>query len=267
MSDPTQPVVNEPVVDAAPDNTPEPTIDDRAREMGWRPLEEYEGDPEKWVSAQSFVDRKPLFDKIDSQNKRVKALEKSLQDHNATLKELAEHHKKVAETSYKKAMADLKAERRAAVRAGDHELVEAIEDQIDNLKPEEVPEIKTPEPQPYTQEINEWMSENSWYNSNKEMQHVADGFGKAAQARGLSTPEILAEMKTRIKEAYPDFFRNPNKDKAPPSKTKDHTATAHKAAAYRPSAQQQRFAKTFVEQGVFKTVDDYYKQLREIGEL
>jgi len=258
---------NQVTTEVQTDQAQQPTIEDTAREMGWRPLDEYEGDPDKWVSAQSFVDRKPLFDKIDSMNKRQKALEKSLQENSLTLKELAEHHKKVAETSYKKALADLKAERRAAVRNGDHELVEQIEDQIDNLKQEEVPEIRTPDPQPYSAEVKEWMDENPWYNSNKELQHVADGFGRAAQARGLSIPEVLAEMKARVRELYPDTFRNPNKDKAPPSKTKDHTATAHKAAAYRPTALQQKFAKTFVDSGVFKSADEYYKQLRELGEL
>lgn len=252
----------------APESPPQqPTVEDAAREMGWRPLDEYDGDPDKWVNAQSFVDRKPLFDKIDSQNKRVKALEKSLQDQNAALRELTLHHKKVAETSYKKALADLKAERRAAVRSGDHDLADQIDEQIDNLKPEEVPEITVPEPQPYTPEIQEWMTENSWYQSNKEMQAIADGFGRAAMTRGLSTPEVLAEITRKMKDLYPEITRNPNKDKAPPSKTKDHTATAHKASAFRPSPVQQKFARTFVEQGVFKTVEEYYKQLRELGEL
>lgn len=243
-----------------------PTVEEAAREMGWRPLEEYEGDPDKWVSAQSFVDRKPLFDKIDSQSKRVKALEKSLNDQSAAIRELTEHNKKVAEAAYKKAVADLKAERRAAIRSGDHDLADQLDEQIDNLKPE-IPEIKAPEVQPYTAEIKEWMAENPWYEANKELQHIADGFGRAAMSRGLSTPEILVEITRKMKEINPELTRNPNKDKAPPSKAKDHTATAHKASAYRPSPMQVKIAKTFVDQGVFKTVEEYYKQLRDVGEL
>ena len=33
------------------------TYEDQAREQGWRPREEYQGDPNKWRPAKEFVDR------------------------------------------------------------------------------------------------------------------------------------------------------------------------------------------------------------------
>src|SRR5512138_1524244 len=50
-----------------------------AREKGWRPKEEYEGDHEAWVDAEEFIKRQPLFDKIKSQSKKLKELEKTIE--------------------------------------------------------------------------------------------------------------------------------------------------------------------------------------------
>ena len=47
-----------------------------AREMGWRPEEEYEGPEGNWVNADEFVARAPLYDGLSKQKKRIKRLEK-----------------------------------------------------------------------------------------------------------------------------------------------------------------------------------------------
>jgi len=67
--------------------------EDQAREQGWRPKEEYEGDPEKWRPAKEFVERGELFGKIDHMGKELKETRKAL-------KMLQEHHSKVKETEY-----------------------------------------------------------------------------------------------------------------------------------------------------------------------
>ena len=68
---------------AAPDESGEGTgsydYEGAAREKGWRPKEEYEGDAEGWVGAEEFVKRQPLFDKIKVQSKRLKELEKTVE--------------------------------------------------------------------------------------------------------------------------------------------------------------------------------------------
>ena len=38
--------------------------EEAARKEGWRPKEEFEGDPEKWRPAKEFVERGELFGKI-----------------------------------------------------------------------------------------------------------------------------------------------------------------------------------------------------------
>ena len=67
----------------------------QAREQGWKPKEEYEGDPEKWRPAKEFVERGELFGKIDTMGKELKETRKAL-------KMLQEHHSKVKETEFKR---------------------------------------------------------------------------------------------------------------------------------------------------------------------
>src|SRR5574343_943735 len=95
-------VPNTPVVET-PESTPQvDPIEIEAREQGWKPKEEYEGDPAKWRPAKEFVERGELFGKIDHMGKELKETRKAL-------KMLQDHHTKVRETEYNRALTELKA--------------------------------------------------------------------------------------------------------------------------------------------------------------
>ena len=97
------PGTNENNTDSTGDNNQETSsIEDRAREQGWKPKEEYEGDPSKWVSAETFVAKGELID-------RIEALGKKLKDSEKTINLLKEHHARVKESEFKNAVAFLKA--------------------------------------------------------------------------------------------------------------------------------------------------------------
>ena len=59
---------NEPQAHIEPQEPQEPIASDpyelEAREQGWKPQDEYEGDPNKWRPAKEFVERGELFGKI-----------------------------------------------------------------------------------------------------------------------------------------------------------------------------------------------------------
>ena len=96
---------NQPVVDIEQQTEQEQTNQESkqsyyevtAREQGWVPKEEYQGDPEKWRGAKEFVERGELFGKIDSMGKELKETRKAL-------KMLQEHHSHVQEAEYKRAV-------------------------------------------------------------------------------------------------------------------------------------------------------------------
>lgn len=243
------------------------TIEDKAREMGWKPQDEYEGDEEKWVSADIFVARKPLFDKIEQEKRSRISMERQLAETNKALKELGEHNKKIAEVAYQRAVKELRSAKREALQEGEHVLAEEIQERIDDLKPEVVPEV--PVYNPNKVKLDAWVAENKWYADNIEMRNVADGIANTAIAQGKQIDEVLELINTKMRKMYAEEFgvstRNPNKDDAPNVESRNGNS-GKKPSKFRPTDEQRRFAKAFVASGAGITEEQYYKQLEELGE-
>lgn len=189
-----------------------PSIEDRAREQGWRPKEEFEGDPSKWVSAETFVAKGELIERIESLGKKLKDADK-------TIKMLTEHHSKVKESEFKRAVEFLKSQKKVAFENGDVDKIIEIDEKIAEVKEtqkaqkqQEQVNNETPEVHP---DFTSWVSENKWYNKNSEMRADADAFGEAyARNNPNKTPaEVLEYVSTKIKKAYPEEFSNPNRNR------------------------------------------------------
>jgi len=242
------------------------TVEDKAREMGWKPQDEYEGDEEKWVNADIFVARKPLFDKIEQEKRSRISMERQLAETNKALKELGEHNKKVAEVAYKRAKAELLAAKKDALREGEHVMAEEIQERIDELKPEDVPEV--PVYNPNKVKLDAWVAENKWYAENVEMRNVADGIAITAIAQGKGIDEIFELIGTKMRKMYAEEFgvTEKSKEKDAPHVESRTAAGGKKASRFHPTEEQAKFARAFVQQGVFKSVDEYYKQLAELGD-
>jgi hypothetical protein len=202
--------------DVVVDNTPAPEVSPvelRAREQGWVPKEEWDGDPEAWRPAKEFVDRGELFKKIDTQSRELKQMKQALQ-------ELYQHNSKIAEVEYKRALADLKAQKKVALEEGDADAVVDIDERIDLVRDAQrnaetaakVPVVDT------TAELNpvfvQWRDRNNWYDNNRAMRVFADDVGRQAAARGLPPQEVLAAVEREVRKEFPDKFTNPNRAKA-----------------------------------------------------
>jgi len=186
-------------------------IEQEAVSQGWKPKEQFDADPanegKKWRSAELFLELTPLFSKIDDLHKQNKNLEKGI-------KTLSDHNKKIEVLAFQRALEKLNKERKEAIANGDLEKVEEIRDRIDELKnTPATPEVQTSVEVP--QEFTDWQSRNRWYTSDQEMRTFADGYGTSLARGGMRPDAVLAAVEKRIKEVYPDRFRNPNKDKAP----------------------------------------------------
>jgi len=169
-----------------------------AREQGWVPKEEWSGDPHKWVPAEEFIRRGELFEKIDSLKSQLFHLKK---DFNV----LAEHHKKVAETEYAKALQELKQQRAQAAKEGDTEAVVEISEKIEDLKE------NTPKPQinPPTQpEFEDWVSSNKWYQEDADLNTMANALGMSYSQKNPNAPlkDILDHVTKQIKKIHPEKF-------------------------------------------------------------
>lgn len=199
------------VVDTQPDNTqvtPADSYESQARDQGWKPKEEYQGDPEKWKPAKEFVERGELFGKIDSMGRELKETRKAL-------KLLQEHHTKVKETEFKNAVNELKALQKRHLEEGNSdgylEATELLTDLKTEQKAREVVTQNTPN-QPDPRFVS-WVGDNKWYERDAELRDYADtvGMGYAQRNPGLDPEDVLAYVEKQVKTHFKDKFVNPNR--------------------------------------------------------
>jgi hypothetical protein len=180
--------------DQGPAEESEVSYEEAAAAEGWVPQDEWEGDPHKWVPADEFMRRKPLFEKISSQSKQMKKLREELDA-------FASHHKKVFEASYKKALADLERQRDLAEDDGDSRAVREIEKEIKSVEKEFEEESKQLTVNKGPSMFEEWVKENSWYQENPGLRADADALGVryANSNPGASEEEIFAYVDERMR--------------------------------------------------------------------
>lgn len=183
-------------------------LEQQALELGWQPEEDFKADPKnegkEWRTAKEFLDRKPLFDKIDGQSKEIKDLRRAVQS-------LGQQNKKIEELAYKRALEELKAEKVRALEEGEHTQVVQIDEKIADLKAQQVAQPQAPTP---TEEFQEWVENNKWYVEDREMRSIADGIGLSLHKEGVPPSEIMDQVSQRIKKVFPEKF---GKARVPPS--------------------------------------------------
>lgn len=230
-------------------------VEEQARAQGWVPEDEYTGTG-KWRSAQEFVDRGELFGKIESQNKELKAIRE-------TLAQFKDHHSKVQEAAYKKAIADLKAKKKEALVEGDADLVIEVDEQLHEVKQQQQRAQQEPAqqvPQMEHPEFVAFKSKNGWYESNKAMRGWADGRGIELQEQGKSPSEILGIISREVREEFKSKFENPNRQRA--GAVEGITQRGRAAADHiELSADQRTAMNKFVKAGLM-TEKEYMDELR-----
>lgn len=192
----------------AGDNTPAMSaIEIEARESGWVPESEYTGDKNKWVDAAEFVRRGPLFKKIDSQSREIKAMRQAIADIQAL-------HEKSREAEYKKALAEVRAEKKAALLDGDADAVIEADEKLEMLREaqRETPKQSEPSGEAHPEFIA-WVSKNTWYENHRGMKAFADTVGAEYRAQGMSPSEVLKAVERDVKKEFPHRFVNPNQAK------------------------------------------------------
>ena len=221
--------------------------EDQAREQGWRPKDEWEGDPEKWRPAKEFVERGELFGKIDHMGRELKETKKAL-------KMLQEHHTKVRESEYKKAVDELKALQRQHLESGNSdgylETTELLQDLKTEQKAREVVQEITPAaPDP---RFTDWVRANPWYTKDDKMREYADsvGLGYAQRNKGVDPEDVLKYVAAEVKERFKERFQNPNRTK--PSSVeggRNATAQAKNETKFVMTDEERRVMNTFIRTG------------------
>lgn len=239
----------------------ETSIEDTAKAQGWRPLEEFDGDKSKWVSAETFVAKGELIGKIETLGKKLKDADKAI-------KMLTEHHQKVKESEFKRALDYLKAQKKQAYETGDVDKILEIDEKISEAKeaqrniPKEEEEVK-PDVHPSFQK---WQEENAWYTTDSEMRQDADAFGNAYAANNPNKDpeEVLEYVTKKIKKLYKDKFENPNRTKASAVEGGGNRQEAPNES-FQLSEEEKKVMNTFIRMGVM-TKESYIAELKKVKE-
>lgn len=237
----------------------QPTIEDRAKEQGWKPKEEYEGDPSKWVSAETFVAKGELIEKIEALGKELKNQKKANQM-------LIEHHKRVKESEFNRAVTYLKQQKKQAYESGDVDKIIEIDEQLANVKETQKQQAQfdaqsEPEIAP---EFKAWVSNNKWYDQDSDLRDEADTLGLTHAKRHpeKNPAQILEYVEKQIKKMYPEKFTNPNRTK-PSAVEGAVSGGGKKSEAFELSEEEKQVMMTFVRSGIMSK-EDYLAELKSM---
>lgn len=237
-------------------------IEQKAMEMGWRPLEEFSGDEVDFIDAKEFVARKPLYDKIGQQSKQLKNVTTAIES-------LKTHYGKVQETAYKQALAELKSERKRALVEGDADRFEQLDDDI-KVKEQEVADLRAEQNIPIVKEeptvhpdFANWQNQNQWYSSVKYMREFADELG-GRLANTMTPKEVLAEVEKQVRKEFPHKFSNPNKADAPEVGSSRNTGRGTKADGIELNEQELKIMHNLIKiDPVLFTKEKYIAELKK----
>lgn len=251
----TENQVQEPQVIEAP-NTPELTpVQQKALEQGWKPKDQFEGDEADFIDAPEFVRRGELFGKIEKQSRELKQLRDAMEA-------FKQHHSKVKESEYRRALKAAEAAKREAFENHDTDRFFALEQHIDSIKEEAAAVQEAAKAVPVENStppaLEAWMGKNSWYQSNRAMTALADRLGAELHAKGYTLDQALREIDAEVRKEFPDKFTT----RRPPSPEGSSRSGARSDKAdYKPTEDERRIAKKFAATGIM-TEAEYYKELK-----
>lgn len=248
-------VEEEVVEETLPELTPEEQqYEDRGRRQGWRPKEQYSGDPSRWVDAKTFVLRgeaelpliRERFRKMDEQFASTKTelneTKKKLNEASEVLVELRDMSRAAEDRSYRRAVSELQAKQREAVREANEQKYDEAQREMNAMAPP-TPVVKRPDPvqtetpPPNTgvpnPVVTQWVQDNTWFNSDPLLHAYALAEESSIQREfpGWPVSDQLDEVKKRTMDRFPDKFGNQRRrtpaavstSAAPPAKPKGKT--------------------------------------------
>src|ERR1022692_4154722 len=196
------------------------------------------------LDAKTFLEQKEIKKQLEEVTARLKKQEEAaerIREHQekAHQKELA-----LIKSEATSQLASLKALKAEAIRNGDGEAVNEIDERIDvakdRIKEAEKPpveiakskeqeKVKEPEQTPPHVDFEPWKAENKWFTENKKLGEFAYAQALMLKNNGstLVGRGFFDLVKEKVREHYPDEFGNPNRKRAGAVET-SHTATAYK---------------------------------------
>lgn len=239
---------------ALPDYT---EAEQRAMEKGWKPKEDYDGEPENFRSAELFLQLDPLYKKLETISRENKNLKEATQY-------LTKLQKETKANEFNRALAELKHARRVAQENGDFERSELLEEKMDVVKEQKrIVEAIPVTPQNEPSEFVDWQKRNGWYEKDEDLRDWADGRGVKLHQQGKTPSEVLEILESEVKRKFKDKVSNPNRERA--SSVEGSTggnSAASRKGKYELNDMELKVANTLMKSGIIKNIDEYVTQLQ-----
>ncbi len=191
-----------------------------AYELGWRPKEEYKGDPDNWSGATAYVKYRKQQDQINKQNN----------DFTKKIKELNTYHVELRKSQLEMQKKQFEDKRDEAFADGDKEAFKKNQQQIDDLSKEEY-EVEAKNTQADVSDdpdVNAWLARNNWMSGKSPLDVAKASFAGATfdelkvQHPYETTNNLMQLLDGKIDEAFPTAKKtNPNR--LAPSNTETST--------------------------------------------
>lgn len=185
--------------------------ENEARAQGWKPQEEWVGDPERWVDAETFVTRAQNWS--GHLKKEVEQLRKLMREQAALNKKNQEQviaQAKQREAALQQHIQNLEAQRAAAISQFKGEEAVALERTIRDASTEleEVKKQTIPQVDPTAAQVAaDWRSEHAWYGTDddltKECDFIGNSFGQMHPDYPLE--EILDFVDKEMSRRHPEL--------------------------------------------------------------
>lgn len=147
-------------------------LEKEAKELGWVPKDQFRGPEDQWRDADEFVARgreilpivkannRKLLGELNAAKGELGALKGTLTQQQQTMKDLLEHQASEIKRQVESRLMDLRAEKKAAIKGGDHDLAADLEEEIDKTKDRlaeaNKPKAATPAPAPTHPQAEPW---------------------------------------------------------------------------------------------------------------
>jgi len=241
---------------------------EEARKSGWKPLEEFEGNPKYHVSAEEYVLRgRPTHKQIQLQQEKLEQMEALLQEH-------ARQFQVTEQVAYERAMQDLQAKRQDAVNENDIQAYDQATREIEQLK---APVTADTQPQ-VSDVVTNYLAEHSWASNPKDpeeylMQEDLFRYDEAFKRNNPNADDaaIVKFVHDVISKKYPHRFKTKEVNSAPAVTGVKIQADTKGADLPHPmwdkmSKRQQTYAKQFEKLGTC-TIDEYVTKLKQNGDI
>lgn len=229
---------------------PDP-IADLAKSMGWRPKDQFKGDPNLWKPADEYI-------RAGGEIQRGQSRE--LKDLRATMDNIARTNAAIVQSTIEAEREKLVAKYNQAVEDGDGQAAWKVGQEIHKLNGK-AQQLVSPQPKVPPPEVNDWVGRNSWFTQDPLARDLALNVAERYAQAGKTAEEQLQAAEREVKRVYPHLFGSskPAPGVQPPS---SRSASARKLGSTFADlpAEAKKIAEDMANRGVIPDKEAYAKQ-------